>query len=119
MTDHSESAITALNHAANSKVQTVTNTAIAGGSAATASNPEVLGSYLATHYLGVLSYSEVIALIGAVWVMLQILKTIIPLIIQLKVAIMPSQPNKPVKPKKTTSTSSVKKPTKSTPKAPA
>ena len=116
-----ETAMHAINTAATTKVNsaiggTLTNGSIAGGSVAAANNPEILGNYLSTHYFGVLSYSELIAVIGATWVMIQILKTIVPFIINLVRNIMPK---KPVKPTSTQSTEvKVKKPTK-TPKAPA
>ncbi len=115
-----ETAMHAINTAATTKVNsviggTIANGTIAGGSVATANNPQVLGNYLATHYLGVLTYSEVIALIGAVWVILQIIKTIVPFIINLVRNIMPK---KPVKPTSTQSTEvKVKKPTKTKPVA--
>ena len=121
MKDSAE-AIHAINAAATTKVQsaiggTIANGTIAGGSVATANDPQVLGNFLATHYIGVLTYSEVIALIGAVWVLLQIIKTIVPFIVQIVRSVMPKKPVKPNVVTTTTSPTKVKKP-KST-KAPA
>lgn len=116
----SEGVVAALNTAATTKAQsviggTIANGTIAGGAVVTANDPQVLGNYLATHYLGVLTYSEVIALIGAVWVLLQIIKTIVPIIVNIARNIMPK---KPVKPSSTQSTEvKVKKPTKTKPVA--
>lgn len=111
----SEHAIQALNTAAATKVNsaiggTLTTGSVAGGSVAAANKPEILGNYLATHYLGVLSYSEVIALIGATWVMIQILKTVVPFIINLVRTIMPKKPTQPTKTQSTEV--KVKKPSK-------
>ena len=122
MSDSGE-VIHAINAAATTKVQsaiggTIANGTIAGGSVATANDPQVLGNFLATHYLGVLTYSEVIALIGAVWVLLQIIKTIVPFIVTILRNIMPKKPKVPTS-TQTTSTTKVKKGTKPAPKATA
>lgn len=116
----SDHVIQAINNAATTKANNLgpalANGSIAGGSAAAANNPQILGNYLATHFLGALSYSEVIAIIGATWVMIQILKTIVPLIIEIVRNIMPKKPTQPTI--QTTSAPKVKKPVK-TPKDPA
>ncbi len=109
-----ENVMQAINTAAATKANsaiggTIANGSIAGGSAVAANDPQVLGNYLATHYLGVLTYSEVIALTGAVWVLIQILKTLVPLIINIVRNVMPKKPTQPTK---TASETKVKKPAK-------
>lgn len=50
----------------------VTNTTVAGGLVVTGGKPEIAGTYLATNFVGVLSYLECIQVIGATWIVCQL-----------------------------------------------
>lgn len=117
----SGNAIQAMTDAAQTKVNTVVNTVATGGMATVATaaseKPEVLGNYLATHYIGLLTYSEIMAFAAFIWVIIQILKVIVPLIINIVRYTMPNKPKKPTATQKTTEVK-VKKPAKA-PKATA
>ncbi len=50
--------------------------AVGAGGAVTAPTPEVLGPFLTTHFIGVLSYAEIIQIIGAIWVVFLAIKAL-------------------------------------------
>ncbi len=111
MIDHSESAMNALQQAASSKamlVSNVTTTAVAGGSYAAAKDPDILGPYMATPCIGPFLWSDVVTMLGALWVLIQILKVLIPLIIAFKDVIMPKKPTQPTSTSSSSSSSSNK-----------
>ena len=57
---------------------------LAGGAAVTAPIPEVLGPYLTTNHIGLISYAEVIQIAGFLWIVCLSLKAIIKGVIWLK-----------------------------------
>lgn len=119
MNEHSESAMSAINGAATTKINTAATTTTAGGLVIAGEKPDVLGTALMHNGVLGLSWIEVFQVIGALYVTAQLIKLIIPLILNLKETIMPAKGDKPKKPTSTQSTSTVKvKKPKST-KAPA
>ncbi len=73
MSEHVTSTTNEIVQAVNIKVGTaVTNSTVATGLVVTGGKPEIAGSYLTTHFFGPLSYLECIQVVGAVWIVYQI-----------------------------------------------
>jgi len=111
----SSHAVQAMNDAAATKANSLVNGATAGGLAYSAAKPESFGGPLSQIAFGPFSWLDIFQIIAAIWITIQILKVIVPLIINIVRYTMPSKPKKP------TSTQStevkVKKPTKTKPVA--
>lgn len=74
MSEHATNTANEIVQAVNVKVGTaVTNSTVAGGLVVTGGKPEIAGTYLTTNFIGVISYLECIQIIGAAWIVYQIL----------------------------------------------
>jgi hypothetical protein len=68
MHDNAENISSALSNAASSKATGILPTITAGGVVATTKDPAILGDYLATHGLLLLSWVEIFQVVGSIYV---------------------------------------------------